>query len=147
MATTTSSTTLSLNLSGEHRTLSKIVQSANFVAGLGIEGDRHSTERKERKDYQVLIMDNETLQKLDLEPGMIKEQVTTTGIDVASLAEGQRLALGDDVVLEISKEMPPCSRMEEIRPGLQSELEGRRGMLAFIVTGGTVNVGDPIRLL
>jgi hypothetical protein len=147
MATTTSSTTLSLNLSGEHRTLSKIVQSANFVAGLGIEGDRHSTERKERKDYQVLIMDNETLQKLDLEPGMIKEQVTTTGIDVASLAEGQRLALGDDVVLEISKDMPPCSRMEEIRPGLQSELEGRRGMLAFIVTGGTVNVGDPIRLL
>ena len=94
MATTTSGTTLSLNLSGEHRKLSKIVQSANFVAGLGIEGDRHATERTERQGYQVLIVDNETLQKLDLEPGVIKEQVTTTGIDVASLKVGQQLALG-----------------------------------------------------
>jgi MOSC domain-containing protein YiiM len=114
---------------------------------MGIEGDRHATERVERKGYQVLIVDNETLQKLNLEPGVIKEQVTTTGIDVASLAVGQQLALGDDVVIEISKDAPPCSRMEEIRPGLQSELEGQRGMLASIVTGGTVNVGDPIRLL
>ena len=147
MATTTSGTTLSLNLSGEHRKLSKIVQSANFVAGLGIAGDRHATERTERQGYQVLIVDNETLQKLDLEPGVIKEQVTTTGIDVASLKVGQQLALGDEVVIEISKDAPPCSRMEEIRQGLQSELEGRRGMLASIVTGGTVNVGDAICLL
>lgn len=147
MATTTSGTTLSLNLSVEHRKPSKIVQSANFVVGLGIEGDRHSTESKERKDYQVLVLDHETLQSLDLEPGVIKEQVTTTGIDVVSLKKGQQLALGDDVVIKITKDMPPCSRMDEIRPGLQSELEGRRGKLASIVTGGTVNAGDVIRLL
>ena len=147
MGTTTTGSTLSLNLSGEHRAPSKIVQSANFVAGLGIEGDRHATERKERQGYQVLIVDNETLQDLNLEPGVIKEQVTSTGIDVASLEVGQQLALGDQVVIEISNDAPPCSRMEEIRPGLQKQLEGRRGMLAFIVTGGTVNVGDPIRIL
>ena len=147
MGTTTPGRTLSLSLSGEHRAPSKIVQSANFVAGLGIEGDRHATEREERQAYQVLIVDNETLQDLGLEPGVIKEQVTSTGIDVASLELGRQLALGDDVVIEITKDASPCSRMEEIRPGLQSELEGRRGMLASIVTGGTVNVGDAIRLL
>lgn len=147
MGTSTQGSTLSLNLSGEHRKPSEIVQSANFVAGLGIEGDRHATEREERQGYQVLIMDNETLQVLGLEPGVIKEQVTTTGIDVASLDVGQQLALGDEVVIEISKDAPPCSRMEEIRPGLQKELEGRRGMLASIVTGGTVNIGDAIRIL
>ena len=147
MGTSTQGSTLSLNLSAVHREPVKIVQSANFVAGLGIEGDRHATEREERQGYQVLIVDNETLQKLGLEPGVIKEQVTTTGIDVASLAAGQQLALGDEVVIQISKDAPPCSRMEEIRPGLQKELEGQRGMLASIVTGGTVNVGDPIRLL
>ena len=147
MGTSTQGSTLSLNLSGEHRKPSKIVQSANFVAGLGIEGDRHATERKERQGYQVLIMDNETLQELGLEPGVIKEQVTTTGIDVASLDVGQQLALGAEVVIQIANDAPPCSRMEEIRPGLQKELEGRRGMLASIVTGGTVNVGDTIRIL
>lgn len=147
MGTSTPGRTLSLNLSAVHREPVKIVESANFVVGMGIEGDRHATEREERQGYQVLIVDNETLQELGLEPGVIKEQVTTTGIDVASLEAGQQLALGDEVVIEISKDAAPCSRMEEIRPGLQGELEGRRGMLASIVTGGTVNVGDTIRLL
>jgi MOSC domain-containing protein YiiM len=147
MVATKVGSTLSLNLSGEHKKPSEIVQSAKFVVGMGIKGDRHATDRKERQDYQVLLMDSETLQELDLEPGVIKEQVTTTGIDVPSLKVGQQIALGDEVVIKISKDMPPCSRMEEIRPGLQTELEGRRGMLASIVTGGTVNVGDPIRLI
>jgi len=62
------------------------------------------------------------------------------------LEPGQQVALGDEVVIQISKPCAPCSRMDEIRPGLQDELDGRRGMLASVVTGGTVNVGDPIRV-
>jgi MOSC domain-containing protein YiiM len=41
----------------------------------------------------------------------------------------------------------PCSRMDEIRPGLQTELDGRRGMLARVVRGGEVAAGDEIELL
>jgi MOSC domain-containing protein YiiM len=41
----------------------------------------------------------------------------------------------------------PCHLMEEIRPGLQAELEGRRGMLASVVKTGSVNLGDELRLL
>jgi hypothetical protein len=37
--------------------------------------------------------------------------------------------------------------MEEIRPGLQTELEGRRGMLAYVRTPGEVAVGDAVTLL
>jgi MOSC domain-containing protein YiiM len=37
--------------------------------------------------------------------------------------------------------------MEEIRPGLQAELEGRRGMLASVVRQGSVAVGDSVKLL
>jgi MOSC domain-containing protein YiiM len=40
----------------------------------------------------------------------------------------------------------PCERMEEIRHGLQQELEGRRGMLARVIKTGDVTVGDEIRL-
>jgi len=125
---------------------SSMAQSATFVAGVGIEGDRHFTDREQRQYYTVLLMDQETLQELGLEPGVIKENVTSTGIDVASLEPGQQVALGDEVVIQISKPCAPCSRMDEIRPGLQDELDGRRGMLASIVTGGTVNVGDTIRV-
>jgi MOSC domain-containing protein YiiM len=34
--------------------------------------------------------------------------------------------------------------MEEIRPGLQAELEGRRGMLARVVETGEVSIGDEL---
>jgi MOSC domain-containing protein YiiM len=41
----------------------------------------------------------------------------------------------------------PCSRMDEIRPGLQAELDGRRGMLARVVRSGEVSAGDVVELL
>jgi hypothetical protein len=34
--------------------------------------------------------------------------------------------------------------MDEIRAGLKEELRGRRGVLAWVKTGGTVKIGDQI---
>ena len=137
----------SLQLDVARRQPMRVVESATFIAGQGIEDDRHATTREERRDYQVLLMDQETLETLDLSPAVVRENVTTTGIELASLPPGQRVGLGDQVVVRISKPCAPCSRMDEIRPGLMEELDGRRGMLASVVKGGSVNVGDPLRLL
>ena len=59
---------------------------------------------------------------------------------------GQRLQIGD-AEFEISMVCDPCELMEEIRPGLQAELEGKRGMLAKVLTTGRVSQGDQITLL
>ena len=120
---------------------------ARFVAGYGIDGDRHATDRADRQGYQVLLMDRETLEELGLEPGVIREQVTTSGIEASSLRPGQEVALGEEVVVRVSRPATPCSRMDEIRPGLQDKLAGRRGQLASIVSGGTVRVGDTARVV
>ena len=125
----------------------KAVDGARFKAGEGIEGDRHATSREERLGYQVLLIESETLEALDLTPGTVKENVTTAGVDLRSLEGGQRLAIGSEVELEISKACAPCSRMEEIRAGLHEQLEGRRGMLATVVRGGDVRMGDDVRVL
>ena len=37
--------------------------------------------------------------------------------------------------------------MDEVREGLQGKLQGRRGQLASIVTGGTVRIGDGVRVV
>ena len=118
-----------------------------FVAGSGIEGDMHCSDKRHLEDYQVLLMQEENLDALGLGHGVVSENVTTTGIDLQSLERDARLGLGDEVVLRISKECVPCGLMDDIRSGLQKELLGRRGMLAAVEEGGTVSVGDSVRVL
>jgi MOSC domain-containing protein YiiM len=119
------------------------VAGVQAVADFGLEGDRHARAGQGR---QVLLIENETLNALGLAPGMLKENVTTQGIDLMSLSPGQRLHVGRDVVLEISGECEPCERMDEIRAGLRAELAGRRGMNSRVIRGGSIQVGDPIVL-
>jgi MOSC domain-containing protein YiiM len=68
------------------------------------------------------------------------------GADVMNWPIGQRLAAGD-AQFEVSMVCDPCELMEEIRPGLQAELEGKRGMLAKVVKTGRVTRGDAVVLL
>ena len=144
MDASTEGRVVSLHLNVAQREPLKEVESAKFIENVGIEGDHHATLRQARQDYQVLIVDETALDAVGVSPGDIRENVTTTGIDVDSLNPGQQIALGDDVLLSISKPCPPCSRMDEFRQGLQQELIGRRGMLASIVQGGLVKTGDRV---
>ena len=120
------------------------VSSASFKAGHGIEGDRHAASDGARGARQVLLMDRETIDALGLQPGDVRENVTTTGLPLTELRAGQRLSLGDEAVVEVTGPCAPCQRMDEVRPGLQAELQGRRGLLASVVRDGEVRVGDPI---
>ena len=138
---------VSLRLCVGHREPMRVVDTAKVIAGFGIEGDRHATSEGIKQARQVLLMDEETLESKALSQGDVRENITTSGIDLASLPEGQRLALGDEVVVQISGHCAPCARMDEIRPGLKEELEGRRGMLSSVIQGGSVKVGDAIRVL
>ena len=92
-------------------------------------------------------MDKETLDHLNLSPGIIKENITTKNIEINSLKIGQKLSIGQDVILQITKPCPPCSLMDEIRPGLHQLLENQRGMLAKVEQGGIINENDSIELI
>lgn len=116
---------------------------AHAVEGEGLEGCAHARTGTKR---QVLFASAEHLDVLGVEHGATKENFTVTGTDVHAWPVGQRVGVGD-AEFEVTMECDPCERMEEIRPGLQQELEGRRGMLARVVKTGDVAVGDEIRLL
>ena len=116
------------------------LQSAEIVENVGLAGCAHARPNGKR---QVLLVDVETLRSMDLNPGIIRENITTEGLDVNALGTGQRLNVGA-VELVVSAVCEPCELMDEIRPGLQAELVGRRGMLCRAVRGGTVRPGDEI---
>ncbi len=48
--------------------------------------------------------------------------------------------------MEIVGPCEPCHKMDAIREGLRKKLDGRRGMLATVINGGPIKVGDSIRI-
>ena len=142
-----SGSVVSIQICVGHREPMKSVESADLVAGYGIEGDRHATSRGPRTRRQVLLMDVETLGSFGLEGGQTRENVTTKGIDLHALPAGARVALGDEAVVEITGFCDPCGRMDELRDGLREAMVDRRGMLATVIAGGGVRVGDGARAL
>ena len=116
------------------------LQEARAVEDVGLEGCAHARPQGKR---QVLLMDRETLDIFDLAPGIVRENVTTEGIDVNGLAVGQRLQIGE-VELQVSAVCDPCEQIEALRQGLQAAMQGRRGMLCKVVRGGLLRRGDEI---
>ena len=124
-------------------TASDPVQEANVLSGLGVEGDRSAYEGSVR---QVLVMDKETLDEFGLDPGQVKENITVAGLDLSQTKKGQVFSIGDEVTMEIVGGCEPCGKMDAIQPGLMDKIDGRRGMLATVICGGQIKVGDSVRV-
>jgi MOSC domain-containing protein YiiM len=112
------------------------------VAGQGLEGCAHGHPPKR----EVLFASRAHLDSVGVPPGAIRENFTVDGADVQAWPVGQRLKAGE-AVFEVTMVCDPCHRMEELRPGLRAELDGKRGMLARVVETGEVAVGDEIELI
>ncbi|MFI5371030.1 MAG: MOSC domain-containing protein [Candidatus Eisenbacteria bacterium] len=110
------------------------------VVDRGLDGDRHARPGNRRS---VLLMEQETVDQLGIRPGDVREQVTVRGLGLMTLAPGSRLRVGG-VVLLVGQPCAPCEQMEALRPGLRTELEGRRGRFTTVLQGGTFAVGDTI---
>ncbi len=134
---------ISVQICKEHRQPMAPVQEAVAISNLGLEGDRHAMKDSAR---QVVVMDKETLDTLGLPIGVIKENVTIEGLDLSSIQAGQVFFIGDEVTLEANGPCEPCTRMDEIRPGLRKELDGRRGIITTVLNGGKLRVGDTVKV-
>ena len=126
----------------EHRKPMRAVDEAVAVADQGLEGCIHARQGGKR---QLLLVDGETLDEFGLVPGVLRENVTTEGLNMADLRAGQRLAIGT-AVLEVTIPCEPCFRMDEIRMGLQGALKNRRGVLCRVIEGGRISRGDAIEI-
>ena len=122
------------------------VESARAISAEGLDGDRSRNPRNLR---QVLVIDQETLDKYGLQPGQVKENITVAGMDLSQATQGNVFFIGTEdnhVTLEVTGDCEPCQKMDALIPGLQKEIFGRRGILTVVLQGGDISVGDTIRL-
>ena len=134
-------TITNLHIARVKGTPSDPVQEATAISGLGLEGDRSAYEGNIR---QVLFVDKEILDGAGLVPGQVKENITVTGMNVSQIQPGQVFTIGDDVTLEAVGDCEACGKMDAIRMGLMDEIQGKRGMLAKVINGGSIKVGDSV---
>jgi MOSC domain-containing protein YiiM len=127
-----------------HRFPMEEIAEADVVVNKGFKGCIHGRPGSKR---QVSLIDRETLDKLGVAPGLVKENITVQGVDFQALNTGQVLRVGEGCVLEITGPCHPCTRMDEIRMGLQEELRGQRGWLCKVNAAGRIRRGDRIEVL
>ena len=121
------------------------VERATLVEQRGIEGDVKGSGGSR----QLNVMRAETLAELAAEgrqtgPGQMGEQLVIAGLDPASFAEGTRLQLGKSAVIEVGIPRTGCNRFESIQGTTKQSVAGRLGVLARVVAGGEVAVGDAV---
>ena len=105
----------------------------------GIRGDRCFNKR----NRELLLLDSEIIEEFDLEIGELRENIVLQGVDVQSMKKDEELHIGETII-KVTGPCAPCQRMEEIRPGLRKDLEGKRGVLAIVASEGKLSVGDPV---
>ncbi len=130
------------------------VESANLIAGVGIEGDRYSVAKgyysyRPHVDRQVTLIESETLEALkrdhniDLSPIESRRNLTTRGVPLNHLV-GRHFRVGS-VVLYGGRLNVPCKYLEELldKP-VFAPLINRSGLNCRIIEGGTIRRGDRI---
>jgi MOSC domain-containing protein YiiM len=100
----------------------------------------------------------EVIQSLQAEghpiyPGSIGENVTIAGLVWARLAPGQRLALGDEVVIELTSYANPCRNIRgsfgdgKFKRVSQKLRAGESRLYARVISTGRLAVGQEVRVL
>src|SRR4051794_27053402 len=130
------------------------------VRRLGLEGDAHDHDWVHGGPHRaVSLFAIEAIDRVRADghpgvvPGAAGENLTTEGIELARLPLGSRLAIGDQVVLEISGPANPCDVIKGAFAGGKS---GRISILlhpddsrmyARVLREGIVRPSDAIRFL
>ncbi|HEV2802645.1 MAG TPA: MOSC domain-containing protein [Pyrinomonadaceae bacterium] len=88
-----------------------------------------------------------------ISPGSIGENVTIAGLDWTGLAPGRRLALGDEVVVELTSYANPCRNIRasfadgKFKRVSQKEHAGESRLYARVIRTGRLAVGQEVRVV
>lgn len=131
----------------ERRYLRERVAQGELVAGHGLAGDSKALPSRQLNVMFADVLASLAAEGFDATPGQMGEQLVLAGLDPAARAAGTRLRLGEAAVIEILKPRTGCSRLVAVQGKPLAEVAGRLGVMAQVVEGGPVWVGDPVVVL
>jgi MOSC domain-containing protein YiiM len=124
------------------------VSTAVLAPGQGLEGDHYISSRDGPRQVSLVAAEDlaaigRFLAGTEARPEQLRRNLVTRGVNLLAL-KGRRFSIGP-VVLEGTGECAPCGRMEEtLGPGGYNAVRGHGGLLARVIEGGEIRLGDPI---
>lgn len=134
----------SINISEEKGTAKHPVTRALLIEGKGIHRDAHSGVNSNR---QVSLLAREAIAKQgSFKPGAFAENITTANLGLSALKVGDKLAINNTAILEVSQIGKVCHAYCEIFKKTGNCIMPKQGIFAKVVKGGKISVGDPLTI-
>jgi len=142
-----------------HGGVPKLPVAEQWVGRLGLTDDRHNEPEPMHggPDQAVSLYSIEAIARVAADghsafPGAYGENLTLEGIELDSIASGDRLAIGEEgLVIELTKRAEPCQTIAHLFvDGRIARINSRRHpadarWYARVITEGPVRPGDPVR--
>ncbi len=124
------------------------VGSAVVEKGFGLKGDAHGGDWHR----QISLLSMEQIEKMkekgfDVKPGSFAENLTTRGFDLGAVKIGDRIKVGETVLLEVTQIGKECHTRCAIYNKIGECIMPEQGVFTRIIEGGEVRVGDLIELI
>ena len=115
----------------------------------GLEGDAHADASWHR---QVSLLAQESADKMrkmgvEVGPGDFAENLLTAGIELVSLPLGTKLAVGRDIVLEVTQIGKECHAHCAIYQQVGTCVMPTEGIFTRVLKGGKIAPGDTITVI
>jgi MOSC domain-containing protein YiiM len=124
-------------------------QKVELKENFGIENDAHAGDWHR----QVSLLAGESIDTVKetlptLKNGAFAENIITRGIDLTQLAIGNRLKIGDSIILEITQIGKECHNSGcAIKKATGNCIMPKEGLFAIVVAGGSITSADEIQVM
>ena len=161
-----------VSANGSHAFSKRNLPGITLIAGLGIEGDAHCgttvkhrsrvardpTQPNLRQGHLIHIelFDELAAKGFAVSPGMLGENITTSGIALLSLPTDTQLCLGQSAVVKLTGLRNPCAQLNDFQPGLMNAVLDRTtdgalvrkaGVMGIVLCSGIVRPGNLISVV
>lgn len=116
------------------------VATAQAIAGFGLVGDRHASPLSPR---QLLLAGGPAYERGGMPPASLRENLRVD-FSTGQLNSGDLVRIGSKAILWMTFVCEPCNLLERRCPGTLKTIGADRGMLARVLRGGELRVGDDI---
>jgi MOSC domain-containing protein YiiM len=122
------------------------LERTTLVEGHGIAGDLKGTPKRQLNVMRAETLEDLAAEGLRTEPGEMGEQIVIAGLDRELLVAPTRLRIGPAAIIEIATARTGCDRFEYIQGVTRARVAGRMGVMAQVIAGGEIAVGDAVTL-